>query len=188
MRDAFKQIFWGFLLVWIDIHLFIDILADPFGYYLILSGLKLLQLHIPISSKAKNVALLLIFVSIPSVIIEQNTGTIQMGQIPFLSGWPLYFIILGLLKIILVFYIFQVILAIVQKYGEKELIKRSSKTFTVYMSIMLLISFIQSFSINFSTEQFNWVVILMIIIGFITEIAFLMLLNTVGKLKINKVA
>ena len=186
MRDAFKQIVSGFILVWIDIHIFFDILADPFGYYLILSGLKLLLPQFPLSSKAKNIASVLILLSIPSVFIQQNTGANEISQIPFLSSWSLYFIILGLLKIILVFYIFKVIMEIVHQSGNKEMITRSSKTFIIYMTIMFLISIVQSFSINFSAEQFSWIVLLMIIAGFIIEIAFLMLLNAVGKLKPEK--
>lgn len=159
---------------------FIDFLADPFGYYLILSGLKLLVPHFPVSIKAKNTALILIIASIPSVFIDQNN---QIGQLSFLSGWSLYFIIVGLLKIILVFFIFQVIMEIVKKYGNKDLISHSSKTFVIYMSVMFISSIAHSFSINFSVEQYAWITIITVILSIIIEIVFLMLLNSVGKLK-----
>ncbi|WP_272914196.1 hypothetical protein [Bacillus dakarensis] len=38
MDQAFNRIFWGYLFVWIEIHLFVvDLLPDPIGYWLILS-------------------------------------------------------------------------------------------------------------------------------------------------------
>lgn len=178
MSEAFKKIFWGYLVVLIEIHfLVIDIFPDPLGYYLIFSGISMLLNDFPIGSKAKNMALVLIFISIPTVFIEQNAGADQLGQIPFLSGWPLYMTVYGVLKLILVFYIFQLIMAIVREHGDFALTDRSTKTFYTYMIVMILTMIVHSFSINFSTDQFLVVTIISLVVGFIMEIVFLVLLR-----------
>lgn len=183
MSEAFGRIFWGYLLILIEIHIvIIDILPEPVGYYLIFSGISMLLNDFPIGSKAKNTALVLIFISIPTVFIEQNAGANQMGQLSFLTGWSLYMTVLGILKLILVFYIFQLIMAIVKEHGDFALNDRSTKTFRTYIIVMLLTMIFHSFSINFSMEQFLVVTIISIVVGFIMEIVFLVLLRKMRKI------
>ncbi|WP_404332506.1 hypothetical protein [Mesobacillus maritimus] len=58
LYEGFRKIFWGFILVFLEIHLLIiDILPDPIGYYLIFSGINLLNKHYGVSSKGKGFAL-----------------------------------------------------------------------------------------------------------------------------------
>ncbi|HHW36444.1 MAG TPA: hypothetical protein GXX18_04010 [Bacillales bacterium] len=170
-------------MVLFEIHIFvIDILPEPIGYYLIFSGISMLLNDFPIGNKAKNMALALIFISIPTVFIQQNAGADQLGQIPFLSGWSLYITVLGVLKLILVFYIFQLIMVIVKEHGDFALINRSMKTFYTYIIVMVLTMTGHSFAINFSTNQFMVVTIFSLIIGFIMEIVFLVLLRKMRKI------
>lgn len=183
MSEAFNKIFWGYLLILIEIHfLVIDIFPDLLGYYLIFSGISILLNDFPIGNKAKNIALALIFISIPTVFIEQNTGADQLGQLPFLSGWSIYVTVLGVLKLTLVFYIFQLIMAIVNKHGDFALINRTKKTFYTYILIMVLTMIAHSFSINFSTDQFIVVSIISLVLGFIMEIVLLVLLRKMRKI------
>lgn len=183
MSEAFSKIFWGYILVLFEIHIFvIDILPEPIGYYLIFSGISMLLNDFPICSKAKNMALSLTFISIPTVFIQQNAGADPLGQIPFLSGWSLYLTVLGVLKLILVFYIFQLILAIVKEHGDFSLINRTTKTFYTYIIVMVLTMIAHSFTINFSTDQFMVVTIISLVLGFIMEIVFLVLLRKMRKI------
>lgn len=178
MSEAFGKIFWGYLLVLFEIHIFvIDILPEPVGYYLIFSGIRLLLQDFPVGKKATNIALALIFISIPTVFVQQNTGIDQLGQLPFLSGWPLYMTVLGVIKLILVFYIFQLIMTIVQKHRDFYLVNRSTKTFYTYIIVMVLTLIVHSFSINFSMDQFMVITVISIAVGFIMEIVFLVLLK-----------
>lgn len=178
MSEAFKKIFWGYLVVLIEIHfLVIDIFPDPLGYYLIFSGISMLLKYFPIGYKAKNMALVLIFISIPTVFIEQNAGADQLGQIPFLSGWPLYMTVFGVLKLILVFYIFQLMMVIVKKHGDSALLTHTTKTYYAYILVMVLTMIAHSFSINFSTDQYMVVTIISLVLGLIMEIVFLVLLR-----------
>ncbi|MCM3651395.1 hypothetical protein [Metabacillus litoralis] len=149
MNQAFNRIFWGYLFVLIEIHIIvIDILADPVGYYLIFSGITMLLKNFPIAHKARKLSFALIFISIPSVFIQQNAGINQLEQLSFLSGWSLYMIVLDLVKLILVFYIFQLIMTIVHKHADDGLL---------------------------------WIVLITIIISFIMEIVFLILLWSLRK-------
>lgn len=183
MNEAFSKIFWGYLFVLFEIHIFvIDILPEPVGYYLIFSGVSMLLNDFPIGQKAKNIALALIFISIPTVFLQQNTGADQLVQLPFLSALSIYMTVLGVLKLILVFYIFQLIMAIVQHHGDDGLIARSKKTFNTYIIVMVLTIIVHSFSINFAMDQFMAVSIILIIVGFIMEIVFLVLLRKMRKI------
>ncbi|WP_017755060.1 hypothetical protein [Calidifontibacillus oryziterrae] len=186
MSQAFSKLFWGFLFVIIEIHIIaIDILADPIGYYFIFSGITLIVHDFPIGSKAKNLSFVLILLSIPTIFIQQNTGMDQLGQLPFVIGWPLYMSALGVIKLILVFYLFQLIFAIVHQHGDEDLKKRSERTFYIYMIVTFVSMIVSSFAINFSMEQFMAVAVFVILSGFIIEIAFLALLHSLRKLKID---
>lgn len=182
MNQAFNRIFWGYLFVLIEIHIIvIDILADPVGYYLIFSGITMLLKNFPIAHKARKLSFALIFISIPSVFIQQNVGINQLEQLSFLSGWSLYMIVLDLVKLILVFYIFQLIMTIVHKHADDGLIRRSSRTFSIYIIVKLIATIANPFAINLSGDGLLWIVLITIIISFIMEIVFLILLWSLRK-------
>ena len=45
MRNPFKYILTGYILIFLDIHLIIDILPDPIGYFMILLGTRKIELN-----------------------------------------------------------------------------------------------------------------------------------------------
>ncbi|CQR46806.1 hypothetical protein BN1058_01081 [Paraliobacillus sp. PM-2] len=183
MKQAINRIFWGYLFVLIEIHIImIDILAEPVGYWLIFSGVTMLQKDFTIAHKARKLSLVLIFISTPTVFVQQNAGTDQLGQLSFLSGWSLYMIVLGLVQLILVFYIFQLIMVIVHKHGDTELIRRSARTFSTYIIVMLITELFNTFTINFSGDALAGITIVIIIISFIMQISFLILLLALRKI------
>ena len=185
MAQAFNKIFWGYLIVLIEIHIIvIDVLAEPIGYYLIYSGIKTLLNEFQIGNKAKSLSLVLVFLSIPTVFISQNTGANGLIHQSIFSWWSLYLTVLSLVKLILVFFIFQLIMEVVHKYGNEGMIRRSKKTFTNYMIVTLFTLFLQPFLINFSADYVLVIGIFIIIISFIMEIIFLVLLRSIKNLNV----
>ena len=182
MNQAFNKIFWGYLFVFLEIHIIvIDVLAEPIGYYLMFSGIKRLIEDFPIGQKAKVLSFLLIFLSLPTVFIQQNAGT---EQIVF-SGWSIYTTVLGFAKLVFVFYLFQLVLAFVQRARHDRMITRVSRTFNAYMMIMLLASFASTFMINFATSSFVTIMIVVMVASFVMEIVFLILLWSLRKMNIT---
>ncbi|MCH1626707.1 hypothetical protein [Fredinandcohnia quinoae] len=177
MNQGFKRLFWGYLLILLEIHyLVVDILPDPLGYYLICSGVVKLSREFPLSTKAKNLAILMIFISIPTVFIQQNAPELNQNWL-----WSSYATAIDILNLILVFYLFQVIMKVATKLGDLALISRSAITFKVYIIVMLIITFSQSFLMNTTSDWMYGYAIITIPISLIMEILFLLLLRKVGK-------
>ncbi|HLG27747.1 MAG TPA: hypothetical protein VI423_08175 [Paenisporosarcina sp.] len=60
----------GFLLVLLDIHIFIDVLPDPVGYILIGYGILKLAAGQPNAKKAEITAYIMMVVSIPTFFLS----------------------------------------------------------------------------------------------------------------------
>lgn len=176
LYEGFRKIFWGFILVFIEIHLMvIDILPDPIGYFLIFSGINLLNNHFDYKNKGKHVALSLVFLSIPTLFI-QNQAVEQM------SGLAMYLSLIGILNLILVYYIFQLMVLIANKRKDHSLFKRTTTTFRIYMVLMFLVTFLEAFFINMTESMRMGFIVLSAIFGLALNIFFLVLLSKFSKL------
>ncbi|SHF70569.1 hypothetical protein [Ornithinibacillus halophilus] len=172
MRNEFLKIFWGFLFVLIEIHIaVIDLLPDPIGYYLIYSGISSLTQEHQIGKKATNWASALCVISIPSVFVQQAVDTMRV-----LSEWSIYFLILGLLKLILVFYVFQVLLELAKRHEARDLASYTKKLFKAYVVIMLVIQIIQPFIINIPPEIMHSLLFIIPVTILIMEVIFIVLI------------
>lgn len=184
MHIHFKRIFWGFIFILLEFHLFvIDILPDPLGYYLIYSGIAALPPENRIGSKLKKLLFGLMIISIPTVFIQQNVNVNEFGSFVSMALLDIYSFILEISKLVLVFYVFRLIMEVVTPIGDKFLVQRCSKTFKIYMPIMLLITMSHTFAMNLSTDAKLGYLFFTIPLGFIMEIMFLVLLWKLHKLK-----
>ncbi|MFS1511401.1 hypothetical protein VQL36_03040 [Chengkuizengella sp. SCS-71B] len=184
MSQAFNKIFWGVLFTFIDIHIIIiDIFPDTLGYYFIYAGVKLLPVYVPSSQKVKNVAILLSIVTLPTM-FYQNVVINTLGQIPILFEWSIYYMFLELVNLILVYYTFQLMMDIVSKWGLEALVRRTSKTFTIYVSVTLILILFQTFMMNMTRDFLFMYIIIASIVGIIMEIALLILLRKYRSVKI----
>lgn len=183
--SAFTKIFWGFLLVFLDIRLFmpIDIFADPIGYFLIFSGVQIMVKDFPIGRKAKYLSIVLSIFSIPTIFYEK----VDVGVGEFISYFNWYLSALGLAHYILIFFVFQLIVEIAKRSENEELIRRSSTTFTAFFIVTFVIYLWTTFAINLPMHS-NWVISVstsLLIIGFIMGIVFLTLLWSTRNVRIE---
>ncbi|MDX5474039.1 MAG: hypothetical protein LPK00_00760 [Bacillaceae bacterium] len=179
----FKKLFWGFLLVFLEIHIVIDILPDPIGYFMIFSALVLLLKIIPDSKAGKHAkrwAQALIILSIPTFFISQNEIN-QLGNIPNL--WGSYTFFLGLLKIVLMFYVFQLMIQLASHVRADQLQNKTNSFMKVYLVSIIFISFLETFSINMISDIFTGIMVFSIVILLILEIYFLVLLWRFSKIR-----
>jgi hypothetical protein len=176
LYEGFRKIFWGFILVFIEIHLLvIDLLPDPIGYYLIFSGINLVNNHFGFKNRGKNVALGLVFLSIPTLII-QNQAVVQM------SASAMYLSLMGILNLILAYFIFQLMVSISNKREDDSLSKRTTTTFKIYMTLMFLFTFLEAFSINMTESMRMGFIVFSAFTGLVMNILFLVLLSKFSKL------
>jgi hypothetical protein len=176
MYEGFRKIFWGFILVFIEIHLMvIDILPDPFGYYLIFSGINLVNNHFGFKNKGKHVALGLVLLSLPTLFI-QNQAVVQM------SASSIYLSLIGILNLVLAYYLFQVMVSIANQREDNSLHKQTTTTLKIYMLFMFLFTFLEAFSINMTEGTMMVFDVFSAIFGLVMNIFFLALLSKFSKL------
>ncbi len=181
MRSAFSKIFWGYLMTLLEIHIqFIDILPDPIGYLLIFLGIQSLVEKYPIGNKAQVMAAILGVLSIPTVFINESNSMNPM-EAPFTMWW-FYSEIMMITSLILAFFIFQLMLKIVQDYQNQELETYTSKFFKVYIWSNLALLILDSFFINLSSEVAVAFTVATVIFYITLEIMFLVLLRKYMKL------
>lgn len=179
MKSAFRKIFWGYLLVFLEFHIiYIDVLPDPIGYFLIFLGVSSLIVDYPIGKKAKWWAILLALLSIPSVFISQG----DMNELQIYTGWSVYQSIMGLLKIILVFYIFQLMLTISKKLAVEELYEWTKKFSSVYLVVMLGLQLFGWVGVNFPKDFLLTTIFILAIVGLVLEIMLLVLIHRYKKI------
>lgn len=180
LYEGFRKIFWGFILVFLEIHLMvIDILPDPIGYYLIFSGVNLVNNHYGIRNKGKYVALGLVILSIPTLFI-QNQTVVQM------SASAMYLSLMNILNLILAYYIFQLMVSIATKREDEALRVRTETTFRTYMALMFLFAFLEAFSINMTESMRMGFIVFSAFFGLVMNIIFLVLLSKFSKLSNNR--
>ena len=176
MRSAFKYILTGYILIFLDIHLIIDILPDPIGYFMILLGTRKIELNESTMHPTRIVATLLLFLSMPTVFINPQ---FFQNQIP--EWWGIYTTGMGVLDLIMVYFLFQLIKRVVELLNSPELTIKTENTYKGYMVVMLIILFIQPFLTNMSEHTATGFAIFLGLTGFITQIIFLVFLRTLQK-------
>ena len=89
--------------------------------------------------------------------------------------------LLSLVKIVLVYYLFDLLRAVVQLLPYEEALYKTNRMFSWYMVVTLSTSFIQSFLMNLSMNTSIPLIIIVIVASFIIEIAFLVYLRNIQK-------
>ncbi|WP_404332507.1 hypothetical protein [Mesobacillus maritimus] len=99
-----------------------------------------------------------------------------------MSGAAIYLSLIGILNLVLAFYIFQLMVSIATKREDDYLLKRTTTTFRFYMVLMFLFTFLESFSINMTTSIMSGFILFSALIGLVMNILFLVLLSKFSKL------
>ncbi|GEN54907.1 hypothetical protein [Halobacillus faecis] len=175
--NPFHRIFGGLLLVLIDIHLGqIEILADFIGYLLVLSALNGMEGNLKGMKGARTTALIISLIAIPQAFLGQPSGT--AGGVTMGFDLPtIYHQSLGVLKLVLVFYLFQVFIDWAKKKEEEDLQVRARKLFSFYLTAHILYYALLPFSMNLPENTVIPLFIIGIAVMIILEIVFLVLLR-----------
>lgn len=171
MKKALNLIFWGYVLALLRVDIGIDILPDPIGYIMIANGCNKLYRSFTIAKFPRTIAVALIFISIPTLIVDVNQVTT--------IGWLSYAFVLAIGQLILVYYLFRLLKAMIQE--NAILIKRIDNTFIVYMIVNFIVLMHMSFSMNLPDHTFQTIGIVIILTALVMEIVFLVLINSIKR-------
>ncbi|WP_128893591.1 hypothetical protein [Longirhabdus pacifica] len=180
MSNICKSWFYGFVFIFVDFHIFIDILPDPIGYYFIYKGMtRAKSSPFPSTHKVRLFSYILMFLTIPYMInIEQFTGSsTAYADIHFFT---IYNIIVGWMDIVLIFYIFQFLIQALDKYQNYSLEDKEVRSIllrgcTFYVSFRMLIMILHPFSMNVY-EQWDMILYILIFISIVATLYFLLIL------------
>lgn len=180
MKSTFSKFFWGFIIIFLEIHLqFIDILPDPVGYLFIFLGLQSLGKRYSGGEAAKIITALLGFISIPTVFINQ-TGSNSM-EAPMM-GWWVYGEVLAIGKLIIVFFLFKMMLEIAKEH-RNEALEQYTKTFSkIYIGANAGLLLAEAINTNLIMITLTPLMVIAVITFLILEIMFLILLRKYMKL------
>lgn len=175
--NPFHRIFGGLLLVLIDIHLGqIEVLADFIGYLLVLSALNGMDGNLKGMKGARTTALIIIVLAIPQSFLGQPSGTNEGVNIGF-DPLTIYHQSLGLIKLVLIFYLFYVLIDWAKKKGDEDLEERTQKLLRVYLIAHIFYYALLPFSMNLPENTAIPLFIVGIAVVIILEIMFLVLIR-----------
>ncbi|WP_349409808.1 hypothetical protein [Pseudalkalibacillus sp. SCS-8] len=175
MRVAFLQLFWGFLFIMVEIHIIIDIFADPIGYYMIFHGLNLIAKEYGKTNPARPISVVLLFLSIPTVFI-MNTSSAFVDLSVQMTAWSIYEHAMGLAQLVLTFYVFKIMLHVADAIGNRELYSSTNLFFKWYIGISLATQVMSPFLMNLYHDVAMGFVIGTVLISLIINIIFLIYL------------
>lgn len=173
MASAFRKMFWGYFFIFLEIHIFIDLLADPIGYWMIYSGISMLAKDSLSAKKPKILSQALIWFSIPTIVIQGEISQQVLGLPVTLTGWTVYFSSLHLLNIILIFYLCKFLIEYSKQQSYNELSKSTANTLKAYIIVMLFAELYSSFAINLHETDAAYFIFPVIIASLMMHIVFL---------------
>lgn len=179
-RFGFKNMIIGFLLILLDIHIFIDVLPDPVGYLLIGAGIVKLGTGGLQAKKAEMTAYIMMVLSLPSLFLS---GEVLQHMQSASMGWVLYGFVMSIGDLILVYFVFRMLLHEVEyPINQEENHNRVRKMMIIYMSIALSITFLQPFLLNMEQNTAMVLGIISIVLFLFVHIAFLVFLRALQKI------
>ncbi|WP_128893594.1 hypothetical protein [Longirhabdus pacifica] len=178
MRRACSWWFYGFLFIFIDFYVYVDLLPDPIGYYFIYKGVSYLKhVTLPAINNVSKLAVLLLFLSLPNMITFGQTSYGSILFTPYLRI-SFYDMLIGWLDIFLIFYIFQCMLEYnnIQEKPSIVFKKKLVKASQIYIFLCVSILVVQPLLINLY-DVMSLLMLGLGIMSFIASIYFLILLK-----------
>lgn len=178
MAIALNKIFWGSLLVFLNLHIIqIDILPNFLGYLFIYLGLSGLTSYSAQFARAKPYVLILAVVSIPLIYqFEVNvTEQIEMAT----SAYMLLFILIVVAFIHLgfIFHFMRGLLEIARETPFRTLEKKTGTLLRFYIILTVIVQIFSLLIFIWTTSVLTPILFVLAIVSFIVEIIILVLIR-----------
>ncbi len=176
MKPAFANLFWGLLLVWLDIRLStFDVLNDTVGYLLIAYGMHRVSKPIPLFRFGRWLAAFLAVLSIPTTFSEES---ISLFDEPFLlqgTWWEIWISgVLGEFALLLLIYaLCEGPSRLAKSRGENGLFEHLRGSWYVYLFSVVPLMLLSPFLLNFDIQALP---VILLIAGGVSLIAMLLIL------------
>lgn len=188
MKRIFTKILVGYLFLWLDIYLFVDLLPDPLGFYFIYSAMKDFMKKWNFSSKArivKNLAILFMILSLPTMFVSKITEVPWPEMMSLTYG---YLKLMDIINLIFLFYLFHLLLEVAKAADEDELLKNTTRLFYSYFIVFFAVYIAEPFLWNVHDGWFEKMFIAFSFSAFVLQILFLLLINTYRKVYDGRIA
>lgn len=173
INKAMQALFWGYLFIFFRLQIGIDWMADPIGYILIASACSKLSELYPSTKQAGIWAAIGIFISLPGVFV--NLSEPQFGI------WQVYGYALLVLKTIVAFYLFIVLIKIAKDSEKPSLLARTQTIFNFHIGAHLAVLAFSSFAMNMYGDFFVTLSIILSIFLVVMDILFLLLVGAIRR-------
>ncbi|MBE4909052.1 hypothetical protein IMZ08_13365 [Bacillus luteolus] len=180
MSSGYNRLLWGFLLVILDLRIIgFDLLIDAVGYFIVVSGLKILSAQSESFKKAQVFGVILGILSIPSTIDFAATLPLGQGILPtnLFIGSLFYSSILGFLHIVLAFCIFRGMIDMAIKANLHGMPKRVQGRARFYIITSIIIVAVMPLLLNLNDETGMYVLFTFAFVSFIVELFFILLIR-----------
>lgn len=136
-EDGFRKLYWGFLFIMIDFRIQgVDILPDIIGYILFAVGFGILALHSIHFSKARNLNIPMIILSIFSIYeVPAQNGGVQFSPLGFFG--ILISIASLILNLLVIYNLFMGIKDMAEERGQMDLYTESNKMWNQYLMLQI---------------------------------------------------
>ncbi|QSX07840.1 hypothetical protein J0B03_08455 [Alkalibacter rhizosphaerae] len=141
VTEAFKRLFWGFLLVLLDFRISgWDILPDVIGYLFFVSALKVLAEQSDFFRRSINLNMAMIFLSIVYLYEQPNNqGGVSYAQHP-LGGFGAFLGFIGFfVSLLLIYRIFMGIKEMSEQNGYVDLAQEAQKRWKQYLFLQFAV-------------------------------------------------
>lgn len=173
MRTALRRLGWGLVFPLVDVHFgYFDVFPDMIGYIMILIALGKIGGENVGFKQASLLAAVLLFLSLPQLIIKTSIDINQLTIVPF--GMHAYVQGTALLHALLAYLIFRGLYTVAKPIASPELLNAIVSRRKLYMSVFSLQLIFYPFLFNLEE---SWVIMLFFIgiFTFVTEILLIRL-------------
>ena len=181
MKESYRKLFWGLIIVLLDITFNnFDILPDMFGYLLIVIALGQLAEEHKDFNRAKNYATILILLAIPNIFQENNIlQGFNIGAPYFLVGFVVSAVGM-ILNLVMVYYICSAVIELSRQRELDELTTMTKSRWRGYLIINTIALVSMPFTINLSEYTGMGILAITGIAGLFVQIRIISLIKYAG--------
>jgi hypothetical protein len=177
MRSALRRLGWGLVFPLVDLNLgSFDVFPDIIGYIMILIALRQLKNGIGCFKQASGLAAILIFLSLPQLLVKTNMDINQLTAAPF--GMHAFVQGAAILHALLAYMIFRGLYTVARPIAPPELLDAIVIRRKLYMAVFASLLILYPFLLNMEE---SWA-IMFIPIGILLFVAELLLIRLLFRL------
>lgn len=180
---ALSKVFWGLLLVFLDIRINgFDLLPDLIGYLLVYPGLSRMSARHPHFRKAKMAVLPLLLFSLPELLglsFQINLSSSDTS----VSGWMIVaIIVMELLHLYMIYHLCRGIAKLASQSGSMALANLANSRWTYYLWFSLVFSALTLLALVDFLSVLTLLFIPVAIVGFIIYILLLLIIRQADRI------